>query len=198
MNCCFERSISTKENLVSNNTLGARISGVSDSAIRDLSCGSTEDARQLLQRLIPSLEAIGLQVVAAKAKTALAKCAVLMHEPHLALALINEVFAFVTQPDGDTRYVQAEVMRVRGLALQDTGKIGEAEIAFRSAIDVARSQNAKWWELRTSTSLARLWQSQGNCKDAHELLAPIYDWFTEGVDTKDLKEAKALLDALKS
>jgi predicted ATPase len=72
----------------------------------------------------------------------------------------------------------------------------EAEECFLKAIDIARRQQAKSWELRASTSLARLWQSQGKRKKAHRLLAGIYGWFTEGFDTKDLQEAKALLDDL--
>jgi class 3 adenylate cyclase/predicted ATPase len=67
---------------------------------------------------------------------------------------------------------------------------------FHKAIDVAQSQSAKSWELRASTSLARLWQQQGKSKEARDPLAPVYDWFTEGFDTKDLKEAKVLLDQL--
>jgi predicted ATPase len=62
---------------------------------------------------------------------------------------------------------------------------------------VARHQQAKSWELRAAMSLSRLWQQQGKRAEAHELLAPIYGWFTEGFDTKDLQEAKALLEALK-
>ncbi len=62
--------------------------------------------------------------------------------------------------------------------------------------DIARHQQAKSWELRAATSLARLWQSQGKRQDAYELLAPVYNWFTEGFDTADLKEAKALLNEL--
>ncbi len=62
---------------------------------------------------------------------------------------------------------------------------------------MAGSQSAKGWELRAATSLARLWQSQGKAKDARALLAPVYDWFTEGLDTADLKDAKALLEELK-
>lgn len=63
-------------------------------------------------------------------------------------------------------------------------------------LDWPREQHAKSWELRTSTSLSHLWQQQGKCKEADDLLAPVYGWFTEGFDTKDLKEAKALLDEL--
>jgi predicted ATPase len=71
-----------------------------------------------------------------------------------------------------------------------------AEQSYLASLDWARRQQAKSWELRTSTSLARLWQSQGKRQDAYELLAPVYDWFTEGFDTKDLQEAKSLLDEL--
>ena len=64
------------------------------------------------------------------------------------------------------------------------------------SIAVRRGQGAKALELRTSTSFARLWRDQGKVQQAHELLAPVYGWFTEGFDTRDLKEAKALLDQL--
>jgi predicted ATPase len=72
----------------------------------------------------------------------------------------------------------------------------EAETCFQHAMTIAQDQGAKSWELRAATSLARLWQSQGKCEEAHDLLAPIYNWFTEGFDTADLKDAKALLDEL--
>jgi predicted ATPase len=72
----------------------------------------------------------------------------------------------------------------------------EAEACFLKALEVARHQEAKLWELRASTSLARLWQQQGKWKEAHQLLSEIYNWFTEGFDTKDLQEAKALLEEL--
>jgi predicted ATPase len=72
----------------------------------------------------------------------------------------------------------------------------EAEAYFQKAIDIARQQQAKSWELRASTSLARLWQQQGKTTEAHQMLAEIYNWFTEGFDTKDLREAQALLQEL--
>ena len=71
-----------------------------------------------------------------------------------------------------------------------------AEIAFEEALRIARNQQAKSWELRAAMSLARLWRDQGKPQQARELLAPVYGWFTEGFDTRDLKEAKALLDVL--
>ncbi len=74
----------------------------------------------------------------------------------------------------------------------------KAEAYFERALKVARSQQAKSWELRASMSLARLWRDQGKPQQARELLAPVYAWFTEGFDTLDLKEAKALLDELAS
>ena len=69
-----------------------------------------------------------------------------------------------------------------------------AEAGFRRALEIARRQQAKSWELRAATSLARLWGEQGRRAEARDLLAPVYGWFTEGFDTADLKEAKALLD----
>ena len=77
------------------------------------------------------------------------------------------------------------------------GDLQGAEKYYLASLDWAREQQAKSWELRTSTSLARLWQSQGKGKEALDLLKPVYDWFTEGFDTKNLIEAKALLDQLR-
>ncbi len=73
---------------------------------------------------------------------------------------------------------------------------GEAEGCFQKAIEVARRQSAKSFELRAATNLARLWQGLGNQAEARDLLAPIYNWFTEGFDTKDLQDAKTLLEEL--
>jgi predicted ATPase len=90
----------------------------------------------------------------------------------------------------------AELHRSRGLVLQFQNKLSESEVAFRQALHLARQQQAKSWELRAATSLARLWGEQGRRAQAQELLAPVYGWFTEGFDTLDLKDAKALLEAL--
>jgi predicted ATPase len=72
----------------------------------------------------------------------------------------------------------------------------EAEACFEHALTIAREQQAKSWELRAAMSMARLWRDQGKRQRAHDLLAPVYDWFTEGFDTLDLKEAKTLLEQL--
>jgi predicted ATPase len=96
------------------------------------------------------------------------------------------------------RWYEAEINRIAGgIALRspETDAAG-AEAHFERALAVARQQQAKSWELRAATSLARLWRDQGKVEQARELLAPVYGWFTEGFDTRDLKEAKALLEAL--
>jgi predicted ATPase len=85
------------------------------------------------------------------------------------------------------------------LLLRQTGTSqAEAEAWLQRALDVARCQEAKSLELRAAMSLARLWQQQGKQAEARELLAPIYGWFTEGFDTADLQEARALLEALEA
>jgi predicted ATPase len=96
------------------------------------------------------------------------------------------------------RSYEAELHRLKGELLLQQSLVNavEAESCFHQAITIARHQSAKSWELRAATSLARLWQSQGKRQDAYELLAPVYGWFTEGFDTADLKDAKALLDEL--
>ena len=92
----------------------------------------------------------------------------------------------------------AEAYRLQGaLLLQQTQPdASQAEACFQLALTVAHSQQAKSWELRSAISLSRLWQSQGKRAAACQLLADVYGWFTEGFDTADLQEAKALLEAL--
>jgi predicted ATPase len=95
-------------------------------------------------------------------------------------------------------WCEAEVHRTAGeIALMSPERdAAKAEAYFERALEVARAQQAKSWELRAATSLARLWRDQGKHDEARELLAPVYGWFTEGFDTLDLKQAKALLDEL--
>jgi predicted ATPase/class 3 adenylate cyclase len=96
------------------------------------------------------------------------------------------------------RWFEPELHRLRGELLIANWDRNEGTGCLRHALMVAREQNARMWELRASTSLARLWRDQGKCTEARDLLAPIYGWFSEGFDTPDLKEAKTLLDALAS
>lgn len=110
------------------------------------------------------------------------------------LAVIDETLRWYQHDD--VHWWDAELYRVRGELLLASGESGGAEDCFRQAIDTARQQLAKSLELRAATSLARLWGSQKKQRTAAEFLAPIYDWFTEGFETPDLKEAKSLLEEL--
>jgi class 3 adenylate cyclase/predicted ATPase len=112
------------------------------------------------------------------------------------LAVITEGQDLVAQMGG--HHYAAELHRLKGQLLlqRSSDNHAEAETCFQHAISIAQRQHAKSWELRAATSLARLWQQQGKRADAYDLLTPIYGWFTEGWDTADLQEAKALLDAL--
>jgi predicted ATPase len=131
------------------------------------------------------------------------------------LSVVAEALALVDKTG--ERFYEAELYRLKGeLTLQQFQVSGskfqvenssesrvrspaaEAEACFWKAIEIARKQQAKSWELRAATSLARLWQQQGKPREAHEMLAEIYGWFTEGFDTKDLQDAKALLEELES
>jgi predicted ATPase len=96
------------------------------------------------------------------------------------------------------RFFEAETNRIAGeIALKSPKPdAAKAQSYFERALAVARQQQAKYWELRAAMSLARLWRDQGKVQQARELLAPVYGWFTEGFDTRDLKEAKALLEEL--
>jgi class 3 adenylate cyclase/predicted ATPase len=119
-------------------------------------------------------------------------------QPAEGLSLLTEALASVDRTGA--RVWEAELHRLEGeLLLTQAGEsqqVPEAEACFRQALDVARRQLAKSWELRAAMSLSRLWQQQAKRAEARELLAPIYSWFTEGFDTPDLQEAKALLDEL--
>jgi predicted ATPase len=97
------------------------------------------------------------------------------------------------------RWCEADAYRLAGgIALKAASQreVGKAQDYFERALDIARRQQAKSRELRAAISLARLWRDQGKVQQARELLAPVYGWFTEGFDTRDLKEAKALLEEL--
>jgi class 3 adenylate cyclase len=113
-----------------------------------------------------------------------------------ALRSIDESFEVIERTG--QRLHEAEVHRLKGelLLMQDASNSTQAEQSFRAAIEISRKQHAKSWELRATTSLARLLDKQGNRDKARAMLAEIYNWFTEGFDTADLKDAKALLDEL--
>ena len=93
----------------------------------------------------------------------------------------------------EERALEAEVHRLRGNLLRATGDRSAAEQSYHRALAIAKRQSAKLWELRAAVSLARLWRDQGKRTEARDLLAPIYAWFSEGFDTSDLRQARALL-----
>lgn len=126
----------------------------------------------------------------------LSKALIGLRRLHEAASLLDEALELASQTGH--RIAEAEIHRVRGeLELrQPKCNLHAAQACFMKALRVAQSQNAKGWELRAATSLARLWKHQGQTREAYELLASVYNWFTEGFDTKDLKEAKALLEEL--
>jgi predicted ATPase len=112
-----------------------------------------------------------------------------------ALSLLDEALEIV-EPTGE-RWFAAELYRHKGQLLLRQGHSDAAEELYRKALSIAAEQEAKLWELRAAASLARLRRDQGRRAEARDLLAPVYSWFTEGFDTPDLKDAKALLDELR-
>jgi class 3 adenylate cyclase/tetratricopeptide (TPR) repeat protein len=115
-----------------------------------------------------------------------------------ALALIDQVIAQIERAGWEERHYYAEALRIKGWLLAGKGDLAGAERCYTASLDWARTQRAKSWELRTATSYARLMHDQGRAGEAYEVLAPVYGWFTEGFATKDLKDAKALLEELET
>jgi predicted ATPase len=113
-----------------------------------------------------------------------------------ALAMLEQALAHCERT-GEKRDL-AELLRIKGemLLVRDSGAIVPAESCFRAALDVARAQEAKWWQLRAAVSLSRLLRDSDRHDEARTMLAEIYNWFTEGFELPDLKEAKELLDEL--
>jgi predicted ATPase len=111
-----------------------------------------------------------------------------------AVTLLDDVLQMVDRTG--ERWFAAELYRHKGRLLLRQGHTEAAKELYRKALSIAQEQEAKLWELRAAVSLARLHRDQGRCTEARDLLAPVYDWFTEGFNTADLKEAKGLLDEL--
>jgi predicted ATPase len=111
-----------------------------------------------------------------------------------AVTLLDDALQIVERTG--ERWFAAELNRRKGQLLLRQGHAEAAEKLYRKALSIAEEQEAKLWELRAAASLARLWRGQGRPAEARDLLAPVYGWFTEGFDTQDLKDAKALLDEL--
>jgi predicted ATPase len=152
----------------------------------------------LIEQWVASGRKTGLKLVRPQQLCWLAEACIAFNQFDKASEALDEALT-IAESDSD-RYCEAETYRLRGeLALRKSASNRvEAETCFERATEVARQQSARWWELRATVSLARLLASQGRREEARSRLAEIYNWFTEGFDTPDLKDAKALLDELRS
>jgi len=131
-------------------------------------------------------------------KSALALATELEGDTGAALNLIDECIAQIERPSGQERIWLPEVLRCKGWILMRDGRDQEAEAILRASIECARQQQARSWELRSSTTLATLLVRRGQSDAARSLLSPIYDWFNEGAEARDLVEAKELLESLQA
>jgi predicted ATPase len=158
--------------------------------------GQGEEGMAQLRQGIAAWRATGAALAGPYRCTLLTDVADRLGHPEDGLQVLAEAHTLVEQHE--ERHWEAEICRLRGVLLlrQTMPQQEEAEAWLQRALDVARRQEAKALELRAAMSLSRLWQQQGKREEAHELLAPIYGWFTEGFDTADLQEAKALLEEL--
>ena len=158
--------------------------------------GQGEEGMAQVRQGITAYRATGAALLVPYYCTVLADVAAHLGDTEDGLQALAEAYALVEQHE--ERWWEAEITRLRGVLLlrQPETPQAEAEAWLQRALDVARHQEAKSLELRAAMSLARLWQQQGKRTEAHDLLAKVYGWFTEGFDTADLQEAKTLLEAL--
>jgi predicted ATPase len=159
--------------------------------------GKVAEGMVSLKAAVTCYEAIGGKARAPILKAFLAEAMALTGDLDNALLELDEAIAQIECPGWEERFFYAEALRLKGWVLLLKGDLESAERNFLVSLDWARRQQAKMWELRTSMSLARLWQSQGRRQGAYDLLVQVYNWFTEGFDTKDLQEAKVLLAELR-
>ena len=156
--------------------------------------GQAAEGIPLLLQGVAIRRAAGSNLLLAFYLTTLAEAYGMAAQPEEGLNWLAEA-AKIMETTNDC-WAEAEMHRVRGTLLLSLHERAAAEKSYRQALEVARRQSAKLWQLRAAMSLARLWRDQGKVQQARELLAPVYGWFTEGFDTRDLKEAKALLEEL--
>jgi tetratricopeptide (TPR) repeat protein len=157
--------------------------------------GEHRQGLELMRTGMVALEKIGMRMLWPGHLGYLASAHVSVGETETGFGLLSEAIQAVEETG--ERVFEAELHRLRGDLLFRENRTSEAETEFYAALDIARKQHAKSWELRAAASFARLRRAQGRCAEAHDLLAPVYSWFTEGFDTPGLKEAKALLDELR-
>jgi predicted ATPase len=158
--------------------------------------GQTQEGSEQITQGLMTYRATDAKLVRPYFLALLAEVHGALREPDSGLKVLKEALTLVDKTG--ERWYEPELYRLKGdlLLQQSSDNQAEAESCFHHTLDIARSQQAKSFELRAATSLARLWQQQGKRQEAQDLLAPVYYWFTEGFDTADLQEAKALLDEL--
>jgi predicted ATPase len=158
--------------------------------------GQAQEGIEQIHQGMMALRATGAEIWRPYWLALLAEAYGTLGQPEAGLMVLTEALALV-DTTGE-RWYEPELYRLKGelLLQQHADNQVEAEACFHQAITIAQNQQAKSFELRAARSLSKLWQQQGKCQEAHALLAPVYGWFTEGFDTADLQEAKALLDAL--
>jgi predicted ATPase/DNA-binding SARP family transcriptional activator len=156
--------------------------------------GQVQEGMRQMREGMAAMQSMGARCYLSGTLCTLAESQTKAGQPEQGLTTLVEALALVEETD--ERHWEAELHRLRAELLLMQGEDAEAEAALHKAIEVARRQYAKSWELRATTSLARLWQQQGRTDEARPMLAEIYGWFTEGFDTADLQEAKALLEEL--
>jgi predicted ATPase len=148
----------------------------------------------LLRQGLAAYRATGAEAWVPYQIALLAKACEIAGQTDEAVDLLNDALQIIERTG--ERWLEAELHRHKGELLMDRGQTEPAEELYRKALSIAQGQEAKLWELRAAASLARLRRDQGRHAEARDFLAPVYGWFTEGFDTADLKEAKALLDGL--
>ena len=156
--------------------------------------GDVTEGMSLLRNGIAAYRASGAEVWMPHYTALLARGCEIAGQVEQALTLWDEALRIVERTG--ERWFLAELYRHKGQLLLRQGDAESAEELYRTALNVAREQEARLWELRAAVSLARLRRDEGRGGEARDLLAPIYGWFTEGFDTPDLSEAKALLEGL--
>jgi predicted ATPase len=156
--------------------------------------GQVEEGMAQMREGMAAYQSRGARVNLSGFLYSLAEAQAKTGHPEEGLSTLTEALALVEKTD--ERYWEAELYRLRAELLLMQGDEAEAEASLQEAIEVARRQRAKSWELRATVSLCRLWQQQGKLEEARQRLTEIYDWFTEGFDTPDLQEARALLEEL--
>jgi class 3 adenylate cyclase len=162
----------------------------------DILAGRLVEGTRAMRSGLDVWEGMGGRINTPMLKTAYATGVARVGDVDGALQMVDAMLDQIERPGWDERLHYPEVLRTKGWMLELKVDTASAERFFLASLAAARKQQAKSWELRSASSLARQWQSQGKRREARDLLAPVYGWFTEGLDTKDLKEAKALLEEL--